>query len=83
MGGDNEGPLYGYIDPSVSEIHIADERSNVSLTETLIHEACHGIAEERRLTLTEYQIDQLAVGLTGVIVDNPKIFGKQILELWK
>jgi hypothetical protein len=61
---------------------IKEGRAPSQLAETFLHEAVHAIDNDRRLDLSEHQVDQIAAGMLAVMVDNPDTFGDAFLALW-
>lgn len=63
-------------------ISMKEGRAPSQLAETFLHEVVHAINNDRQLELSEHQVDQVAAGMLGVIVDNEAVFGKQFTEQW-
>ena len=42
----------------------------------------HAICLDRDIDLCDHDIDQIAVGVLAMMVDNPGIFGVQFVRLW-
>jgi hypothetical protein len=61
---------------------IKEGRAPSQLAETFLHEAVHAISNDRKLNLTEQEVDQIAAGVLGMMVDNPDTFGGTFLALW-
>lgn len=64
------------------KISVRENRAPSQMAETVLHETLHAIDSERRLDLSEHQVDQLAAGLIACIVDNPELFGDRFIQLW-
>jgi hypothetical protein len=75
--------LNGESDHYHNQIRINGERPHTLVAETFVHEALHAIDNERRLDLTEHQVDQLAAGFLAMMIDNPDVFGKRFLGRFK
>jgi hypothetical protein len=65
--------LNGYIDHHAATIQVDNSRVESKIAETLLHEIIHGIEIDRRLDMSEHQVDQVAAGLMGVCADSPLV----------
>ena len=66
----NEG-LVGHIDHRFQTIRILESLPPYQRRQTLWHEIVHQLCLERNLALDEDQIDALAYGLMGLVIQNP------------
>jgi hypothetical protein len=46
--------------------------------ESLWHELMHIVTEQHNISLNEAQIDALATGVMGIVLDNPEIMGMTV-----
>ncbi len=65
------------------EIAIYIKRKIPALIEAFLHEHIHAIATEKLLPLSEEQVDQLGVGLAGLLLDNQHIFGSVFIDYFQ
>jgi len=64
------------------EMSLKEGRAPSQLAETFLHESVHAINADRRLDMSEQQVDQIAAGMLCLIVDNAAIFGEHFMEQW-
>ena len=65
---------YGELDFNTSSINVADDLTDEEMAYTLIHEALHGIWDQKKLPARpteERGVIELAWGLTHLFRDNP------------
>ena len=67
---------YGAHDYEMKMIRVTDlcQVSNQLKEETLVHEICHAIEDDRRLGLDETQLAGMSAGIYQVLRDNKKLF---------
>lgn len=65
------------------QMQIKTGRAPSQMAETFLHEVVHAISNDRRLEMSEHQVDQVAAGLLALIVDNPDVFGKDFVKKWE
>ena len=70
---DDGEKCWGTCDYEKREIDIAVETDAVQKRITLLHEIIHAIDWSMGYTLQEAEVHGLAIGLFGVLVENPKV----------
>jgi hypothetical protein len=73
MDGDTESRILGMTDYVDIWIKLADDNPHIQNQKTLLHEIIHCIDMAAGMTLQESEVKMLAIGLHGVMKDNPKI----------
>lgn len=73
----------GQCDDDNCEIHIMHGRAESQVAETFMHEVMHAICLDRDIALVDHDVDQIAVGMLAVMVDNPDLFGDTFLKRWQ
>lgn len=80
IGKGDEG--VGYIDYYHNKMKICIRPQTNSL-ETLLHECIHAIGEDRKLDLTEHQVDQVAAGLMSLQIDGTPLPDLRLSRYYK
>lgn len=63
-----------------AKLQIKTGRAPSQMAETFLHEVVHAISNDRRLEMSEHQVDQMAAGFLALMIDNPKLFEQSFVE---
>lgn len=77
---DEQQEYMGRVSYQELKLQVKTGRAPSQMAETFLHEVVHAIDGDRRLELTEHQVDQIAAGLLAVMIDNADVFGRHYFE---